>query len=114
MNEVLTEEKTRAFTGADSNYNALLKFGSKGNKITTAFVKRASLHQMLRRGVQIEYGKRFTRFTQTGNKVTAYFEDGSEVTSGTNFIVQILIVWQIFWLVQMALTPAFVLSTVQT
>lgn len=76
------------FSIADSSYTPLMSKGPKNpsydhlHEIKDALINRWTLHSMLGEGLDIKYGKKFTRYEEKGDKVTAYFEDGTEETAG--------------------------------
>lgn len=62
------------------------EFGNPPGYPPMRFFYRADLHRLLEeeargRGIQITYGKRLVRATQTPDTVTAYFADGTEATA---------------------------------
>jgi 2-polyprenyl-6-methoxyphenol hydroxylase-like FAD-dependent oxidoreductase len=49
--------------------------------VDTWLVSRFGLRDALRIGIEVQYNKRFSRYEENDNSVTAYFEDGTSATA---------------------------------
>ena len=72
---------------ADSKLIGTLATGiPRSDGVNSTSFRRADMFSALngetkRRGIRTEYGKKFVRYTDNGNSVTAYFSDGSTATA---------------------------------